>query len=159
MLASTPHHTTPHHTTPHHTTPHLSHHTRTAILCRSPHTEFRELSWGGPILANRDFPKHTKPPNHTKPHQTTPYHTIPHHTTIYPTTPHYTTPHHKPPIPSHAHRNSVPIAPYGISGALVGGRFRQTAIFHTTPNHQTTLNHSQPHHTTPYHHTIPHQEW
>ena len=80
---------------------------------------------------------------------------IPYHTTEYPTIPPYTKPHHKPPIPSHAHRNSGPIAPYKIAGALVGGRFRQTAISHTTPNHQTTLNHTKPHHTIPYH-PIPH---
>ena len=86
------HHTIPHHTTRHHTTPHLSHHTRTAIICRSPQTKFPELSWGADSGKPR-FPSdgHTTP-NHTKPHQTIPTHTIPHHTTPNHTIPHHTTP-------------------------------------------------------------------
>ena len=147
-----PHNTTPYHNIPYHTIPHPSHHTRTAIICRSPQTNCPELSWG-PIQAKRDFHQ-MGTPNHIKPH-----HSTPHHTTIYHTISQYAIAPHPTPIPSHAHRHSGPIAPNNHAGALAGGRFRQTAIFHTTPNHQTILNHTKPHHTTPYPHTIPHQEW
>ena len=46
----------------------------------------------------------------------------------YHTTPHHNIPHHPTPIPSHAHRNYLSIAPNKISGALVGGRFRHSPI-------------------------------
>ena len=86
---TTPHHTTPHHrphhtmpqyTTPHHhipnhTTPHLSHHTRTAIIYRSPHTQIPELLWG----ADSGKARFSSDGHHTKPHHTKPYHATPTH--------------------------------------------------------------------------------
>ena len=99
-----PHHTTPHHNIPYHTTPHLSHHTRTAIICRSPQTKFPELSWGADSGKPRFPSEYHTTQNHTKPHHSTPYQTIPSHTIPYHTISYHSIPHHT--------------IPYGMIGDL-----------------------------------------